>query len=115
MEFKWNKDLGEIIVGARVLAKKGSQHVYNTTLRSKEWLIINCVVDVAQTSLPSWYIFRGKKFINDYIKHCKTRTCMAMQKKTQMTSFLFKELIQNGISQSNHYLLILDGHVSHVN
>jgi len=40
---------------------------------------------------------------------------MAMQRKTQMTSFLFKELIQNGVSQSNHYLLILDGHVSHVN
>jgi hypothetical protein len=43
------------------------------------------------------------------------------QKKLWMTFFLFKELfsffkksIASGISQTNQYLLILDGHGSHV-
>jgi hypothetical protein len=46
---------------------------------------------------------------------------MVMQNKTWMTTFLFKEfqsffknLVSNGISQSNTHLLILDGHGSHV-
>jgi hypothetical protein len=30
--------------GAKVLAKQGSQQVYNTIPKSKEWLIINYVV-----------------------------------------------------------------------
>jgi hypothetical protein len=49
------------------------------------------------------------------------KTCMAMQTKAWMTSFLFKEFlsffkdyVQGGISQTNHHLLILDGHGSHV-
>jgi hypothetical protein len=46
---------------------------------------------------------------------------MGMQNKTWMTSFMFKEFlsffkrfIQGGISQTNHDLLILDGHGSHI-
>jgi hypothetical protein len=46
---------------------------------------------------------------------------MVVQKKTWMTCFLFKEFLSfcikfvpNGISQSNHHLLILDGHGSNV-
>jgi hypothetical protein len=47
---------------------------------------------------------------------------MAIQTKTWMTSFLFKEFLSffkrsilGGISPNNHHLLILDGHGSHVN
>jgi hypothetical protein len=46
---------------------------------------------------------------------------MAVQTKTWMTSFLFKEvlsffkkLVLGGISSSNYHLLALDGHGSHV-
>jgi hypothetical protein len=51
----------------------------------------------------------------------KSRTCMAMQSKAWMTTFLFtkffslfKRLMPSGISLTNRHLLILDGHRSHV-
>jgi len=47
---------------------------------------------------------------------------MAVQTKTWMTSFLFKEFLSifkksilGGIFPSNHHLLIINGHGSHVN
>jgi hypothetical protein len=33
-------------VGARVLAKRDSQIIYNTIPKSQKWLMINCVVNV---------------------------------------------------------------------
>jgi len=58
---------------------------------------------------------------DDYIKQFKLGTCMAMQTKTWMTTFLFKLflsffnwLLLGGISQTNCHLLILDGHGPHV-
>jgi hypothetical protein len=95
--------------------------MYSTIPKSKEWLTINCVVDVIGTSLPRFYIFKRKKIHDDYIQLCKLGTCMAMQSKAWMTTFLFKEFlfyfkssIPGGISISNKHLLILDGHGSHV-
>jgi hypothetical protein len=95
--------------------------VYNTIPKSKEWLIINCVVNAIGTTLPGFYIFEGENVRDDYIQLYKPRTCMAMQSKAWMTTFLFKEFmfffkrfILNGISITNRHLLILDGHGSHV-
>jgi hypothetical protein len=67
--------------------------VYNTIPKSREWLIINCVINAIRTSLPWFYIFRGKKIQDDYIQHYKTITYMAMQLKTWMITFLFKEFL----------------------
>jgi hypothetical protein len=71
--------------------------------------------------LLGFYISKGKKLCDDYIQQCKPRTCMAMEKKAWMTSFFFKEFlsffkdfIPGGISHTNHHLLVLDGHGSHV-
>jgi len=68
-----------------------------------------------------FYIFKGENIKNNYIRHCKLGTCMTMQKNAWMTCFLFKEflsffikLVLGGISQSNHHLLILNGHGSYV-
>lgn len=73
------------------------------------------------TILPRFYMFKGKKLCDDYIKLCKARTYMAMLKRTWTKSFLFKEFlsffkrfIPGGISQTNIHLLILDEHGSHV-
>jgi hypothetical protein len=53
--------------------------------------------------------------------HCKPITCMAIRTKAWMTSFLlkefvsfFKRLVLGDIFPSNHHLLILNGHGSHV-
>jgi len=66
-----------------------------------------------------FYIFRGEWIKDDYIRLC---TCMVMQTKAWMTSFLFKmflsflkkSLVLGEIFQSNWHFLILNGHGSHV-
>jgi hypothetical protein len=69
-----------------------------------------------------FYIFQGERIKDDYIKHCKFGTCMGVQTKAWMTSFLFKEFLSffkrsiiGGMFPSNHHLLILNGHGPHVN
>jgi hypothetical protein len=101
-------------LGLGVLAKRRSHIIYNTIPKSCKWLTMNCVVNVARTILPRFYIFRVKRMCDDYIKQCKFETCMAMQAKEWMTTFLFKEilsffkrLILGGISQTNRHSLIL--------
>ncbi len=68
-----------------------------------------------------FYIFQGERIKDDYMKHCKFGTCMVVETKAWMTSFLFEEFlsffkrsIPGGSSPSNHRLLILNGHGSHV-
>jgi hypothetical protein len=63
----------------------------------------------------------GERIKGDYIMHCKPGTCMVIQTKAWMTNFLFKKILSffkrsvlGGISPSNHQLLALDGHGSHV-
>jgi hypothetical protein len=41
--------------------------VYDIIHKSREWLIINYVVDVAKTTLPRFYIFNGEKIRDNYI------------------------------------------------
>ncbi len=55
--------------------------MYNTIRKSREWLTIKCVVDVAKTTLPRFYISSGERICDDCIQFCKPRTCMAMQSK----------------------------------
>jgi len=83
---------------------------------------MNCVANVARGLIPRFYIFRSERTKDDYIKHLKFGTCMIIETKTWMTSFLFKEFLSffkrsiiSGISPRNHHLLILDGHGSYVN
>jgi hypothetical protein len=78
-------------------------------------------VNAARGSFPRFYIFKDERIRHDYIKHSKSRTCMVMQTKTWMTTFLFKEFlsflkrtIPRGIFPSNQHLLVLNMHGSHV-
>jgi hypothetical protein len=94
--------------------------LYNITPKSKEWLTIICVVNATGITLPK-YIFRKERICDDYIQLCKPKTCMAMQSKAWMTTYLFKEFlsffkrsIPSEISLTNRHLHILDGHGSHV-
>jgi hypothetical protein len=63
------------------MARKGSNVVYNTIPKSREWSTINCVMNVAKGVLLRFYIFKGEKLQDDDIKFCKLGTCMLMQKK----------------------------------
>jgi hypothetical protein len=48
---------------------------------------------VTKGVLPRFYIFRSERQQDDYIKLCKPKICMAMQKKVWMIFFLFKEFL----------------------
>jgi hypothetical protein len=57
----WNCDEIGIKVGrqsgARIITKKGSHQVYNNIPKSREWLTINCAMNVTRRSIPWFYIF----------------------------------------------------------
>jgi hypothetical protein len=78
----WNCDETWIQVGkqfgTRVLARRGSNVIYITIPKSQKWLIVNCVVNDDGGILLGFYIFRGERLRDDYIRLCKPNTCMAM-------------------------------------
>jgi hypothetical protein len=49
--------------------------------KSWELLTINFGINVTRGVIPRFYNFRTKKLQDDYIKLCKPKTYMAMQKK----------------------------------
>jgi len=53
------------------LARKGSNAIYSIIRKSRKWLIINYGVNVTRGVIPSFYIFRGERLKDDYIKLCK--------------------------------------------
>ncbi len=76
------------------MAKQGSQQVYNTMPKSREWLIVNYIINVVGTTLLGFYIFRGEKIHDDYIQLYKLGKCMAMQSKAWMTTYLSKKFFR---------------------
>jgi wobble nucleotide-excising tRNase len=56
----------------KTIKSKGSYktrftQVYNTILKSKEWMIVNCVVNAIRTTLPGFYKFKGERIRDYYI------------------------------------------------
>jgi len=68
-------------LGARVLAKRGTNTVYNIIPKFSKSLTINCVVNATGDILLRFYIFKSEQLQDDYIQLCKPGTYMAMQKK----------------------------------
>jgi hypothetical protein len=44
----------------------------------REWLIVDYVINVVGGVLTSFYIFKGERLRDDYIKLCKPSICMVM-------------------------------------
>jgi hypothetical protein len=91
----WNSNKTSIHVGrqlgAQDFARRGLNHIYNIIPKFQQWLIVNYVMNVTNGIMLGFYIFKGEKLENDYIKFSKTNTCMAHNtKKTWMTYFMFK-------------------------
>jgi hypothetical protein len=109
--------------GRVVIARIGAHRVHSIVPNQREWLSVLVSINAAGFSIPSFYIFREKRFGQNYIQQCGVGATMAMQLKAWMTSYLFGawvlhfiELVRESgsISQEHHHLLILDGHISHV-
>ncbi len=81
----WNINEIDIQFGrqsnAKVLVRRGSNVIYNTIPKSKEWLTINYVINDVITNLLRFYILKGERLQDDYIKFFKRKSCMVMQMK----------------------------------
>lgn len=109
--------------GALVLARRGSRNVHQVMPDEREWLSVLVCCNAPGQTIPSFYIFKRKRFRRNYIARCETGATMAMQPRAWMTSFLFLKWISHfvkcveplgGVSLERRHLLILDGHCSHV-
>ena len=109
--------------GGMVIARTGAKRVQSIVPNQREWLSVLVCLNVASTAIPSFYIFRGKRFRQNYIQHYETGATMAMQPRAWMTSYLFSAWISHfvasiqrsiRISPTQRHLFVLDGHNSHV-
>jgi hypothetical protein len=75
----------------RVPAKHGSQQVYKTIPKSRERFTMNCGANIVKGFLLAFYIFKGGKLQQDYIKDYKPSTLYGNAKKGSDDSlFIFK-------------------------
>ncbi|KAH9291752.1 hypothetical protein KI387_043059, partial [Taxus chinensis] len=107
--------------GMRVLATKGCRNVPKIIPRSREWMTILCCVNAAGQCIPNFYLFKGQKVSQNYIKGCEPGACMAAHPSAWMTRELFiswlyhfSKSVPGGVCPENRHLLIFDGHGSHV-
>ena len=89
--------------------------------KSREWITILCCVNAIGTSIPGFYLFKGKNQLKNYIHNCEPGACMAAHPHAWMTKelflswlFHFAASVPGGILPNNRHLLILDGHGSHM-
>jgi hypothetical protein len=97
--------------------------VHTIVPNQREWLSVLVYINAVGSAIPSFYVFKGKRFRQNYIERCEPGATMSMQPWAWMTSYLFSAWISHfiecvqrmgGISTENMHLLILNGHYSHV-
>jgi hypothetical protein len=123
----WNCDESGAQVGRNggglVWARKGSQTVHSLMPNEREWIFVLSCINTNGQSIPGFYIFKGKRLMDNYIEGCEDGATMAMQPEGWMTALLFSQWISHFIksiesrgvvSPSHRHLLIVDGHNSHV-
>jgi hypothetical protein len=75
--------------GGVVIARTGARRVHSVVPDQREWLSVLVCINAAGLAIPSFYIFRGKRFGQNYIERCEAGAPMAMQPRAWMTSYLF--------------------------
>ena len=75
--------------GGMVIARTGARRVQTIIPNQREWLSVLACVNAAGKAIPSFYIFRGRRFRQNYIQLCEPGATMAMQQRAWMTTSLF--------------------------
>jgi hypothetical protein len=75
--------------GGVVIAQAGASRVQSLVPDQRELLLVLVCINAAGSAIPSFYIFRGKRFRQNYIQNCEPKATMAMQPRAWMTSYLF--------------------------
>ena len=80
-------------------------------------------ISAAEDHLPNFYIFKGTRKTRCYVSKYEDGCMWTMQKKGWMDSNLFAQWMEHfiqflkqkrGLSPTKRYLVVLDGHKSHV-
>jgi hypothetical protein len=109
--------------GGIVFACRDARHVYTIVPDQREWFSVLVYMNAVGFAIPLFYVFKGKRFRQNYIEKCELGATMSMQPCAWMTGYFFSawishfiECVQSkgGIFAENRHLLILDGHSSHV-
>lgn len=89
--------------------------------KKRECITILSHVNAIGSSIPGFYLFKGKTQLKSYIYNCKLGACMETHPHAWMTKdlflnriFHFAASVLDGVSLENKHLLILDGHGSHM-
>lgn len=75
--------------GAVVITRKGARNVHSIVSGKREWFSTLVCINASGLAIISLCIFRGRRFLHNYIQRCEARATMAMQQKAWMTSYLF--------------------------
>ena len=83
--------------GAIVIGHRRACEVHRQIPDQWEWLSILICINIVRSTTPSFYIFKGQRIFQNYIRHCESGATMAMQSKAWITSDLFIEWISHFI------------------
>jgi len=76
--------------GGYVIAKRGSKIVHNIIPNQREWLTVLVCINANGESIPSYYIFKGKRRSSDFLRKTGEKgATLSMQPKAWMTHMLF--------------------------
>jgi hypothetical protein len=105
------------------LRRTGTRNVHQVVPNKPEWLTVLTNINAIGESISNFYIFRGKRFIRNYIHLCEQGATMAMSTKAWMIACLFSAWIDHfilalknhfSISLSSPHLVIMDGYSYHI-
>jgi hypothetical protein len=70
-----------------VIVRTGTRWVHSVVPDQCEWLFVLVCINAVGVAISSFYIFRGKRFGQNYIQRCELGAVMAMQPRAWMTSY----------------------------
>ena len=91
--------------GRQVWTKKGTRSIHTLLPNEREWLIVLTCINAAGKHILGFYIFRGKRIRDNYIRFCKDGAAMAMQLEAWMTLFLFSSRVSHFIKAKEEFHL----------
>jgi hypothetical protein len=75
--------------GGVVIARRGVYCVHFIVLDQHEWLSVLVCINAVGLAIPSFIVFIGKHFHQNYIDRCEPGATMSMQPRAWITSYLF--------------------------
>ena len=106
-----------------VLALRGTRSVHTIVPNERQWISVLVSINSIGHTMPSYYVFKGKRQRQEFISSCENGACIRMQENGYMDAANFNKWMdyflnyhksRGNLSLTKRMVLILDGHKSHV-